>query len=122
MADEVFVARGGEIEEGGRKLVRHGETTIGVFRMSGRYYAYMNRCVHQGGPVCEGVLLGKVEAVLAADRHVMGERFSDQEIHLVCPWHGYEYDVKTGECAADRTLRLTSYKVIEREGAIYVRI
>ena len=30
-------------------------------------------------------------------------------MHFVCPWHGYEYDLKTGECAADRRLRLKSY-------------
>jgi len=122
VADEVFVAQAGEIAEGDRRLVRAGPLVVGVFHIHGRYYAYRNRCVHQGGPVCQGTILGKVEAVLAPDRHVVRERFSSDEIHLVCPWHGYEYDIKTGVCAANPTLRLTAYPVIERDGGIYVRV
>lgn len=119
---EIFVARAGEIGEGERKLVRIEEWMVGVFRWRGRYYAYKNRCAHQGGPVCLGVLLGKVEAVLSADRDVIGERFSEQEMHLVCPWHGYEYEISTGICAAAPELRLTAYPVVEREDGVYVRI
>jgi len=48
-----------------------------------------------------------------------GQRFSD-EVHFVCPWHGYEYDLKTGECAADRRLRLKTYQVVRRGEDIYV--
>jgi nitrite reductase/ring-hydroxylating ferredoxin subunit len=122
LAAEVFVARVGEIADGDRRLVRAGELVVGVFLIRGRYYAYRNRCVHQGGPVCQGTILGKVQAVLAPDRHVVRERFSDDEIHLVCPWHGYEYDIETGACAADPRLYLTAYPVIERDGGIYVRV
>ena len=52
----------------------------------------------------------KVEDVLGPDRTWHGQRFSDDEIHFVCPWHGYEYDLKTGECAADRSLKLKSFR------------
>lgn len=119
---EQLVAQDGEIEEGGRRIVRVGEITIGVFRWRGRYYAYKNRCAHQGGPICLGVLLGRVEAVLAPDGDVIGERFSDTETHLVCPWHGYEYEVTTGVCAAAPELRLVAYPVVERDGGVYVRV
>jgi nitrite reductase/ring-hydroxylating ferredoxin subunit len=122
LADEVFVARAGEIAEGDRRLVQAGRLVVGVFRIHGRYYAYRNRCVHQGGPVCQGTILGKVEAVLAPDRHVVRERFSEDEIHIVCPWHGYEYNIETGACATSPDLRLTAYQVIERDGGIYVRV
>jgi len=122
LTNEVFVARAGEVAEGDRRLVRAGELVVGVFRIRGHYYAYRNQCVHQGGPVCQGVILGKVNAVLAPDRHVIREDFSDDEIHLVCPWHGYEYDITTGVCAADPRLRLTACQVIERDGSIYVRV
>jgi nitrite reductase/ring-hydroxylating ferredoxin subunit len=43
-------------------------------------------------------------------------------VNFVCPWHGYEYDIKTGECAADRRLRLKSYKVVRRGDEIYVTV
>jgi nitrite reductase/ring-hydroxylating ferredoxin subunit len=111
-----------EFQEGGRKIVRIGETEIGIFRRTGLLYAYENRCLHQGGPVCEGLLMGKVEAVLDGGRRYLGEQFSDEEIHIVCPWHGWEYDLETGACAADRRLSLKRYRVVERGGEVYVVI
>ena len=99
-----------------------GDREIGVLQHAGRFYAYENRCVHQGGPVCEGRILGRVEVVLAEDKTVLGERFSDTETHLICPWHGYEYDLETGECAADRRRRLRRFEVVERGEEIYLRV
>ena len=117
---EVLVGTRWDFEDDGRRIVNIGGIEIGVLRHDGRFYAYENRCVHQGGPVCEGRVLGKVEAVLAADKTLTGERFSEREAHLICPWHGYEYDLATGECAADRRLRLRRFDVVEKGDNIYV--
>ncbi len=117
---EIHVARASDIPHGERRVVTHNGTEIGVFHWEGAFYAYENLCVHQGGPACEGLLMHKVEDVLASDRTFKGQRFSKDEIHFVCPWHGYEYDLKTGECAADRRLRLRRFQVIDRSGEIYV--
>jgi nitrite reductase/ring-hydroxylating ferredoxin subunit len=38
----------------------------------------------------------------------------------VCPWHGWEYKLRTGECAPDPSLKLKRYDVVKREGGIYV--
>jgi nitrite reductase/ring-hydroxylating ferredoxin subunit len=57
--------------------------------------------------------------VIAPDRTYQGQTFSD-EVHFVCPWHGYEYDIKTGECAGNRSLRLKSYQVVRRGADLYV--
>jgi nitrite reductase/ring-hydroxylating ferredoxin subunit len=38
----------------------------------------------------------------------------------VCPWHGYEYDMKTGECVSERKLKLSKYKVVEQGDEVYV--
>ena len=35
-------------------------------------------------------------------------------MHFVCPWHGYEYDLKTGECVGDRKLKLRKFEVVKR--------
>ena len=51
----------------------------------------------------------------------MGERFSETEPHIVCPWHGWEYDLRTGRCAADPRFALRRYEVVCREGEVYVR-
>jgi nitrite reductase/ring-hydroxylating ferredoxin subunit len=117
---DVFVAKAAQFPDGERRIVRHGATEIGVFHWQGQYYAYENLCVHQGGPACEGVMMHKVEDVIAPDKTWSGQKFSKDQIHFVCPWHGYEYDLKTGECAADRKLRLKSFEVVKRGEDVYV--
>lgn len=117
---EIYIAHSAEIPEGDRRIITHGGREIGVFHWQGNYYAYDNTCLHQGGPACEGLIMHKVEDVMTADHRVLGHRFSPDEVHFVCPWHGYEYDLKTGECAGDRRLRLRAYKVIERGGELFL--
>jgi nitrite reductase/ring-hydroxylating ferredoxin subunit len=117
---EIFVERAEQFADGERRIVTSGPLEIGVFRWEGEFYAYRNLCAHQGGPACEGVLMHKVEDVLGPDRTFLGQRFSDTEIHFVCPWHGMEYDLRTGECAADRRLRLRSFPVVVRAGEVFV--
>ena len=117
---EIFVARSSEFADGERRIVSQGTLEVGVFRWDGQFYAYRNTCAHQGGPVCEGLLMHRVEDVLAPDRTWQGQRFSATDIHFVCPWHGYEYDLRTGECAADRRLRLRAYPVVVRGEDVYV--
>ena len=53
-------------------------------------------------------------------RETIRERFSTTEIHLVCPWHGWEYDVETGECVALRRYRLRRYEAVQRGDEVYV--
>jgi nitrite reductase (NADH) small subunit len=120
--EEVLVGQRSEFDGGARKILTVGDREIGVIHHDGSFYAYENRCVHQGGPVCEGRILGRVEAVVADDQSITGESFSATEIHLICPWHGYEYDLATGECAADRRLHLRRYKVVEKGDQIYVLV
>jgi nitrite reductase/ring-hydroxylating ferredoxin subunit len=117
---DIFVAKRSEFPDGERRIVSDGAQEIGVFHWQGRFYAYENLCLHQGGPACEGVLMHKVEDVLGPDRAWAGQRFSDTQINFVCPWHGYEYDLMTGECAADRRLKLKSFEVVARGEDIYV--
>lgn len=117
---DVFVAKASQFPDGDRRIVSHGNTEIGVFHWQGQFFAYENLCLHQGGPACEGLMMHKVEDVLAPDKTWQGQKFSKDEIHFVCPWHGYEYDLKTGECAADRKLKLKSFNVVKRGEDIYV--
>ena len=116
---EVFVAKIAEFPDGERKIVQHGAHDIGVFHWEGQFYAYSNYCLHQGGPACEGLTIANVEERLRADKTSMGLHFTDQ-MNFVCPWHGYEYDLKTGECVGDRKQKLRKFEVIERGGDIYV--
>jgi nitrite reductase/ring-hydroxylating ferredoxin subunit len=119
---EVFVASVAELEEHGRRLVRSGNLEIGVFLRDGQYYAYRNLCFHQGGPCTEGLLMAKVEEIIDSDGTYHGSRFNKDEMHFVCPWHGYEYVLTTGECAPDRKKKLQNFEVVTREGDVYVRV
>lgn len=117
---EFFVAKASEFNSGDRRIVltdRGGE--IGVFSQNGGYYAYSNYCLHQGGPACEGLMINRVAEVLGPGKVYQGEIFAD-EVHFVCPWHGFEYNLKTGECVGNRKLRLRSYQVVQRDGDLYV--
>jgi nitrite reductase/ring-hydroxylating ferredoxin subunit len=117
---ELYVGRINEFIENDRMFVREGALEIGVFHRDGEFYAYRNVCLHQGGPACEGMVIAKVEEVIAPDRTYLGQRFSESEIHFVCPWHGYEYDIRTGEHAADRRLKLQQFDVVKKGEEVYV--
>jgi nitrite reductase/ring-hydroxylating ferredoxin subunit len=118
---EKLVGKISEFKDGDRRIVFVGDHEIGVFRENGAFYAYSNYCLHQGGPACEGLTIAKVEERIMPDKTSKGLYFSDTELHFVCPWHGYEYDIKTGECVSDRRLRLRKYEVIEKGDEVYVR-
>ena len=117
---EQFVGKTAEFKDGDRRIIFAGDNEIGVFRHEGQFYAYSNFCLHQGGPACEGLTIAKVEERLRPDKTSMGLFFSEDEMHFVCPWHGYEYDMKTGECVSDRRLKLRQYQVVEKEDGVYV--
>ena len=117
----VVVAVKEDVLEGGRVVVDVDGMEIGIFRLDGKLYAWENRCVHAGGPVCQGKLMNRVVERLDAGKRSLGDDFSE-ELHIVCPWHGYEYDVRTGEHPADSRLRLRPVDVEEHEGEIVVRL
>lgn len=98
---EVWAARAADIPEGERKIVEIEGLSIGIFRHKERWIALHNHCLHRGGPVCTGPLEGDV---------------------LVCPWHGYKYDINSGRLLVDPGVRLEGYPVVERDGELYVNI
>jgi nitrite reductase/ring-hydroxylating ferredoxin subunit len=117
---EQFVCKLSEFKDGDRRIVFVNDLEIGVFRQDGQFYAYSNNCLHQGGPACEGLIIAKVEERILADQTSTGLYFSEQETHFVCPWHGYEYDIKTGEFVGNRRMKLRKYPVVQKDGGVYV--
>jgi nitrite reductase/ring-hydroxylating ferredoxin subunit len=94
---EIVVGRVEEIPEGGRKIIETDGISIGVFHHKGGWYALHNRCLHQGGPVATGRLEGD---------------------NLICPWHGYTYNVTNGQLLIDPGARLDMYKVELRDDQV----
>jgi nitrite reductase (NADH) small subunit len=117
---EIFVARSNDMPEGARSVVACEGRQIGVVRAKGKLHAFLNICPHQGGPVCDGLLIHRVEEVIAPDKTYQGMRFSETDLHIVCPWHGWEFNIETGKCAGDGKHGLKRFKTVERDGAIYV--
>ncbi len=96
-----------EIPPGGRKIVEVAGRSIGVFNVGGEFFALRNRCPHQGGPLCLGRLGGFVTATTPGEYE-----YSREGEILQCPWHGWEFDVRTGQSWFDpaRT-RVARYNV-----------
>ncbi len=116
----VYVCKIDEFDGNAARLVREGELEIGVYRRGNSFYAYENLCVHQGGPACEGITMHKVEEIIRPDKTYAGMRFDMDEEHIVCPWHGYEYRMKTGECVPNPRLRLRKFEVVTQGDSVYV--
>ena len=121
MAKEILVGKASDFKEGDKKIVPNGKTSeIGVYFVHGNWYAYANLCPHQGGPACEGLLMAKVEEVIAEDKTYQGMRFNHDEKHIVCPWHGWEFDIADGQAVADRKWSLRKFGVEVRGEDVYV--
>ena len=117
---EIPIGTREELVQSGRTFVAVDGREIGVIAHDGDLFAYENRCRHQGGPVCEGLIMGKVEAIVDDERKLRGERFSQDALHLVCPWHGWEYDLRSGRCATDESVTLARYELLERDGDVFL--
>ncbi|MEE8348169.1 MAG: Rieske 2Fe-2S domain-containing protein [Acidobacteriota bacterium] len=120
--EQLLVGKEGDFENKDRKILVHGELEIGVFRVDGEFFAYQNQCSHRGGPVCQGKILEKVEEILAEDQTSHGMKFSDESIHVICPWHGFEYNLRSGVNAGDERLRLKKFPVTVEAGSVYVSV
>jgi nitrite reductase/ring-hydroxylating ferredoxin subunit len=119
---EVLVCNVGDIGEGGTRLVRVGRVEVGVIHYRGQYYAYRNLCPHQGGPACEGLKLPQIVEMIGEKGAHLGNKFDEDDLHIVCPWHGWEFHLSDGTHVIDKRQRLAKYEVAERDGQIYVTV
>ena len=102
-----------ELPPGSRKLVDVGGRAIVIFNIGGEFFALLNRCPHQGGNLCEGRLIGLVESSEPG-----AYRYSRQGEILRCPWHGWEYDLASGQSFVGRSEpHVRAYPVTVERGA-----
>ena len=100
------VAQAAELPVGGRKLVSVKGIEIGLFNADGEVRAYRNACPHAGAPVC----LGRVSGTSMPSK-VYEYIYGMEGCVLRCPWHGWEFDLRTGEHIVDPETRLKSVAV-----------
>src|SRR3989441_3216707 len=79
-----------EVKPGHGIVAEVNGKTLAVFNVDGTFHAIDNTCVHRGGPLGEGELEGSV---------------------VTCPWHGWQYDVKSGKSINNPSACVKSYQV-----------
>ncbi len=121
-SQRVYVGAGAEVPPNGRLVIDVGELTIGIFRFEGKLYAYRNVCAHQGGPVCQGKIIPRVIEMIDEGGASRGFAFDESDLHIVCPWHGYEYSIKTGAHPGKPGAKLIRVPVEETSDGIYVTV
>ncbi len=119
---EVFVCQRGDLADGEVRIVRANDVEIGVIRHGGEWYAYRNLCPHQGGPACEGVRMFGVKEIIVEGGVSLGHTFDEDDMHIVCPWHGYEFHITDGVHARDSHVRLQKFPIFERGEDVYVSL
>jgi nitrite reductase/ring-hydroxylating ferredoxin subunit len=109
------VALIGEIPPGGRKIVEIAGRSIGVFNVNGDFFALRNRCPHQGAELCRGTICGFVASASPGEYTIT----RNGEV-LRCPWHGWEFDIRSGQSCFDPSkVRVRRYEVSIEEIADY---
>ena len=96
----VKVANASDIPVGHGSLVEANGRAVAVFNAgAGRFYATSPVCPHEDGPLAEGWIEGDA---------------------IVCPWHGFDFDLGTGRCRVDADLAIGVYPARVRNGAVEV--
>ena len=92
MGGTFTVARVGDLREGQAKVVDAGGTPIALILAHGTYRAFSNVCRHRAGPIGQG--------------HV-----DLKEGVVICPFHGWQYDLETAKARLNPLAKLDIYKV-----------
>jgi nitrite reductase/ring-hydroxylating ferredoxin subunit len=113
MAQRHVVATVGEIAPGSCKLVAVAGRDVGIFNLAGAYYAILSKCPHEGAPLCKGRIVNRVESNEPGKYNVI----AGSEM-IRCPWHGWQYDIRTGQSWCDPdNISLRKYAVSVETGA-----
>jgi nitrite reductase/ring-hydroxylating ferredoxin subunit len=90
MAEFVKVCKTSDIPVGSGRTVDVKGTSVAVFNVDGAFHAINDTCMHRGGPLGEGEVDGKI---------------------VICPWHGWRFDVTTGTNEFNPSLAVEKYEV-----------
>ena len=101
MEEYVTVGKTDDVVSGSGIVAEVNGKSVAVFNVDGSFYAIDNTCVHRGGPLGEGDLEGEVVA---------------------CPWHGWEYNVKTGACINNASACVKSYPVLVEGSELKIKL
>lgn len=108
----------GDFYKKGCHLVEVKGRKLGIYKIDDRFYAVLNACPHKGAPLCMGSSDG---TMLPSKPNEFKYGLENQVIR--CPWHGYEFDITTGEAIFGTTNKKAPvYPVREEKGELYVEL
>jgi len=106
------VAKVNEIAPGRAKRVEVAGRQIALFNVRGEIFALADRCPHEGASLCRGQVVGLTESDEPGTY-----RISRHGEFVRCPWHGWEFDLRTGRSWCDPSrVRTKSYEVTVESG------
>jgi nitrite reductase (NADH) small subunit len=95
----VRAARAQDVPAGKIYEFQVGGQAVAIANVDGKFFAINSICAHEGGPLGEGELLGCV---------------------VTCPWHMWQYDVRTGKLVENATVGVDSYPLEVRGDDLFV--
>jgi nitrite reductase (NADH) small subunit len=110
----VAVLAAADLPPGSHATVEAFDTTIALFNVGGVIHAVNNSCPHHGGPLCHGRVGGHL-LPSAPYEHV----WSDEPV-VTCPWHGWQFDLRTGGALFDPEVGVPAYRAVVADGTIYL--
>ncbi len=118
----VNIGKASDFETAGKKVVAVGDKEAGIFAVDGRLIGWLNECPHMGGPVCQGKLFARVVEPLDAERRSWAQAHHPSDQNIVCPWHGVEFDVRTGKVPANPRMHLKAIRLEVVDGDVYAHL
>ena len=109
------VGHADDIHDGTCLQVEVAGRSVGIFRVGGQVRAVLNHCPHEGAPICRGTVRG---TTLPSEPGTF--RWGRENEILVCPWHGWEFALDSGQCLTDRRRLATFPTEVAADGTLYV--
>lgn len=123
-----------EIPVNTRKFYDVGGESVAILNVDGELYAIRNTCPHMGGPVGEGKVVRKpatserpvsrFQTFSPSRKAVVGEPIESRKRREIapptisCPWHGWEFDLSSGEPSFPAKRGVTTYEVRVEDGLV----
>ena len=101
MPQALEIAKASDLKPGTGKTCEVGGKSVALFRTAQGFCAIDNTCCHRGGPLGEGFLEGDV---------------------VTCPWHGWEYNVTTGQCVNNPAAKVATYPVTVQGESVTIAV
>ena len=101
MPEWTRVAAAGEVAPGNAIKVEVNGREFALYNVDGAYFCTSNICPHQGAPLAEGMLEGS---------------------QIVCPWHAWVFDVKTGQSPVNPRAKIPCVPVKVEGNDVFVNL